>query len=127
MLARLQQFTTLSLLAIALAVPPKRSSSALGLFLAIIMLVTQHKINEYAEGFGGLGGIDPFIALWVPFLFFCGLAFWMYYVLAYVPGGQPIGALERSFAKFAAWIKRLWRRLPLLRDMHGDFNAKGAA
>lgn len=117
----------LPLLAIALAVPPKRSSSALGLFLAIIMLVTQHKINEYAEGFGGLGGVDPFIALWLPFLLFCTLAFWMYYVLAYVPGGQPIGALERSFAKLAAWIKRLWRRLPVLRDMHGDLNARGAA
>ena len=25
----------------------------------------------------------------------------MYYTLAYVPGGQPIGALERVFAKLA--------------------------
>lgn len=107
----------LPLLAIALAVPPKRSTSALGIFLAIVMLVTQHKINEYAEGFGSLGGIDPFLALWIPFTLFVSLSCWMFYTLAYVPGGQPIAALERSFAKFAAWFGRLWRRLPWIRDM----------
>ncbi|MEY4270315.1 MAG: export transporter permease LptF [Pseudomonadota bacterium] len=83
------------LIAIALAIPPKRSTSALGVFLSIVMLVTQHKINEYAEGLGSRGAVDPLIALWVPFLLFAGLSFWMYHVLAHVPGGQPIGALER--------------------------------
>ncbi|MEQ1724620.1 MAG: LptF/LptG family permease [Sphingopyxis sp.] len=107
----------LPLLAIALAVPPKRSTSALGIFLAIVMLVTQHKINEYAEGYGSLGGVDPFFALWIPFIGFVALTLWMFYTLAYVPGGQPIGALERSFAKLSAAIGRLWRRLPWLRDL----------
>ncbi len=107
----------LPLLAIALAVPPKRSTSALGIFLAIIMLVTQHKINEYAEGFGALGGVDPFYALWIPFLGFVALTLWMFHTLANVPGGQPIGALERSFAKLSGAIARLWRRLPWLRDL----------
>lgn len=107
----------LPLLAIALAVPPKRSTSALGIFLAIIMLVTQHKINEYAEGFGALGGVDPFYALWIPFLGFVTLTLWMFHTLANVPGGQPIGALERSFAKLSGAIARLWRRLPWLRDL----------
>lgn len=31
----------------------------------------------------------------------------MYYTVAYVPGGQPIGALERVFAKTATLIGRL--------------------
>ena len=115
----------LPLLAIALAVPPKRSTSALGLFLAIVMLVTQHKINEYAEGFGALGGVDPLIALWVPFLLFSALAGWMFYTLDFVPGGQPIGALERSFAKLSAALRRLWRRLPILRDMGPPPAAEG--
>ena len=107
----------LPLLAIALAVPPKRSTSALGVFLAIIILVTQHKINEYAEGFGSLGGVDPFFALWVPFTGFVALSGWMFYTLAYVPGGQPIGALERSFAKLTAAIGKIWRKLPWIRDI----------
>jgi len=98
----------LPLLALSLGVPPKRSTSALGVFLSIVMLVTYHKVNQYAEAVGGLGKIDPLIALWVPFALFAGLILWMYYTIAYVPGGQPIGALERVFAKagklFARWL-----------------------
>ena len=97
----------LPLLAIALAVPPKRSSSALGVFLSIVMVVAYHKVNEYAEGMGALGRIDPFYALWLPFLAFAALICWMFYTIAYVPGGQPIGALERSFSKIGAVFRRL--------------------
>nr|WP_260580728.1 LPS export ABC transporter permease LptF [Sphingopyxis sp. PET50] len=95
------------LIAIALAIPPKRSTSSLGVFLSIVLLVTQHKINEYAEDMGARGTVDPLIALWVPFLLFAGLAFWMYYQTAHVPGGQPIGALERVAAKAGERIRGL--------------------
>jgi lipopolysaccharide export system permease protein len=99
----------LPLLAVALAIPPKRSSSALGVFLSIVMVVTYHKINEYAEGMGALGRVDPLIALWLPFLLFSVLIGWMYHVIAHIPGGQPIGALERGAAKLGGAIKRLFR------------------
>ncbi|WP_372236908.1 LPS export ABC transporter permease LptF [Sphingopyxis sp. KK2] len=95
------------LIAIALAIPPKRSSSSLGIFLSIVLLVTQHKINEYAEDMGARGTVDPLIALWVPFLLFAALAVWMYYQTAHVPGGQPIGALERVAAKAGQKIRGL--------------------
>ena len=95
------------LIAIALAIPPKRSTSSLGVFLSIVLLVTQHKINQYAEDMGARGVIDPVIALWVPFLLFAALAIWMYYVVAHIPGGQPIGALERVAAKAAQKIRGL--------------------
>jgi lipopolysaccharide export system permease protein len=100
----------LPLLAVSLAVPPKRSSSALGVFLSIVMVVTYHKINEYAESMGSLGKIEPFFALWVPFLAFAALIIWMYRTLAHKPGGQPIGALERMFAKIGAAIRGLFTR-----------------
>ena len=99
----------LPLLALALGIPPKRSTSALGVFLSIVMIVTYYKINEYAGDVGGLGRIDPALALWTPFTLFAALILWMYYTIAYVPGGQPIGALERVFAKAGAAIRR---RLP---------------
>jgi lipopolysaccharide export system permease protein len=99
----------LPLLALALAIPPKRSTSALGVFLSIVMVVTYHKINEYAESVGGMGVVDPFFALWVPFLLFAALILWMYYVIAHVPGGQPIGALEVFAAKVGKWFKRVFR------------------
>lgn len=98
------------LLALALAIPPKRSTSSLGVFLSIVILVTQHKINEYGEALGARGGVDPIIALWVPFALFAALTWWMYRTLAHVPGGQPIGALERGAGKAAAWIAALFRR-----------------
>ena len=97
------------LLAIALAIPPKRSTSSLGVFLSIVILVTQHKINQYAEDLGARGTVDPILALWVPYLLFAALAIWMYYTLAHVPGGQPIGALERVAAKAGGRIKALFR------------------
>ena len=99
----------LPFMAVALAIPPKRSTSALGVFLSIVMVVTYHKINEYAAGVGGMGVIDPVIALWVPFLFFAGLILWMYHVIAHVPGGQPIGALEIFADKAGKSIRKLFR------------------
>jgi lipopolysaccharide export system permease protein len=105
-LAEVATMFLLPLLAVALGVPPKRSTSALGVFLAIVMIVTYHKVNEYAQSVGGLGLVDPFIALWAPFTIFAGLVIWMFYIAAFVPGGQPIGALERVFTKLGKWVKR---------------------
>src|SRR3546814_11643353 len=67
----------LPLLAVSLGVPPKRSTSALGVFLGIVMIVSYHKVNQYAADIGGLGRLDPLIALWVPFLIFAALILWM--------------------------------------------------
>ena len=103
----------LPLLAVALGVPPKRSSSALGVFLSIVIIVTYHKINQYAADFGALGRIDPLFALWIPFVLFAALIVWMFYTIAFVPGGQPIGALERGFSKIAKAVRR---SLPGRRD-----------
>lgn len=100
----------LPLAALAFAIPPKRSTSALGVFLSIVFIVTYHKINQYAEAMGATGRVDPLLALWTPFLLFAALIFWMYHVAAHRPGGQPIGALEMVFAKASKWIGK-WLRL----------------
>ena len=47
------------LLAVSLAVPPKRSTSGLGIFVALIFVVTYHKVNQQAESLGALGRVDP--------------------------------------------------------------------
>ncbi len=100
----------LPLLAISLAVPPKRSSSSLGIFVGIVMVVTYHKINQYAESAGSQGRMIPELALWLPFLAFVVLILWMYHVIAHRPGGQPIGALEAAFAKIGKLVRRLLPR-----------------
>ncbi len=98
------------LLAVALAIPPKRSTSALGVFVSIIMVVSYHKINQYGEDVASLGRIDPVLALWGPFAIFAALILWMYYRVAYVPGGQAIGALEGWFSKISKFVGKLFKR-----------------
>jgi lipopolysaccharide export system permease protein len=95
----------LPLLAVALAVPPKRSSSALGIFVSILIVVAYHKVNQYAESAAAQGRLDPTLGLWVPLVLLSGLIYWMYHVLAHRPGGQPIGALEWFFAGLAKRIR----------------------
>ena len=96
----------LPMLAVALAVPPKRSHSSLGIFVGIVMVVTYHKVNQYAEGAGAQGRMIPELALWLPFLGLVALIFWMYHIIAHRPGGQPIGALEAAFAKLGKVVRR---------------------
>jgi lipopolysaccharide export system permease protein len=97
----------LPMLAIALAVPPKRSTSALGIFVGIVMVVAYHKINQYGSYAGEQGRIDPILALWVPFALMAGVIVWMYHVIAQRPGGQPIAALEWAAARAVRRIKAL--------------------
>ncbi len=109
----------LPFLGVALAVPPKRSSSALGVFVSLIMLITFHKLTEYGERMASLGRVDPALAQWVPFAGFAALSVWLYYVLAYRPGGQPIGALDRAFSQLSATLSGLASRL-MRRDTWRD-------
>jgi lipopolysaccharide export system permease protein len=100
----------LPLLAVALAVPPKRSTSPLGVFVSIVMVVAYHKVNEYGQAAGAQGRFSPEVILWGPFAIFAALILWMYWRVAYVPGGQPIGALEKFFAVIGKKIAALWKR-----------------
>ncbi len=100
----------LPLLAVALAIPPKRSTSALGVFVAIVMVVSYHKVNQYGEDIAALGRVDPILALWGPFAVFAALIIWMYHRTAYVPGGQALGALETVFSKLSKRIGKLFKR-----------------
>jgi lipopolysaccharide export system permease protein len=97
----------LPLLALALAVPPKRSSSSVGIFVGIIIIVAYHKVNQYAEAAAASGAVHPILALWVPLLLLSALIWRMYHVLAHQVGGQPIGALERVSAKAVRGVRSL--------------------
>ena len=100
----------LPLLAVALAIPPKRSTSALGVFLSIVIVVAYHKVNQYGAEVAAIGQLDPFLALWGPFAVLTAMIGWMYYHVAFVPGGQAIGFLEAFYAKVGRAIGRLFGR-----------------
>ena len=106
-LVEVMMMFVLPFLAVALAVPPKRSGSALGIFLAIVIVVAYHKVNQYAEAAGADDRLNPALALWVPFVILTGVVLWMYHVLAHRPGGQPIGTLERFAARIARALRGL--------------------
>ena len=63
----------LPLLAISLAVPPKRSSSGLGIFVAILIVVAYHKVNQYADQAAAHGRLDPTFGLWIPLVILSAL------------------------------------------------------
>jgi lipopolysaccharide export system permease protein len=109
-LAEVVMILLLPMLAVALAVPPKRSNSGLGLFVSIVMVVAYHKVNEYGQSVAELGRVDPTLALWGPFAIFAAIIGWMYWRIAYVPGGQPIGALETFAANLGKWLRQGVRR-----------------
>ena len=97
----------LPLLSVALAIPPKRSSSSLGIFVSILIVVAYHKVNQYADVAAANGHLDPTLGLWIPLVLLASMIAWMYHVLAHKPGGQPIGALEWFFAGIAKRIRNL--------------------
>jgi lipopolysaccharide export system permease protein len=109
-LVEVMMMLMLPFLAVALAVPPKRSGSSLGIFLGILIVVAYHKVNQYGEQAGAQGRLDPLLALWVPLILLTALVLWMYHVLAHKPGGQPIGALERGAARLAGLVRRIMPR-----------------
>jgi len=100
----------LPMLAVALAIPPKRSTSSLGVFLSIVIVVAYHKVNQYGSEVAAIGQLDPFLALWGPFAVLAAMIGWMYYQIAYVPGGQAIGFLETFYSKIGRAISRLFGR-----------------
>jgi lipopolysaccharide export system permease protein len=109
-LAELAIMVFLPLLAVALAVPPKRSTSSLGVFVSIVMITVYHKLCEYGQGVAGLGKADPMLVQWGPLVVFSAIILWMYWRIAYVPGGQPIGALERVAGNLAKRLREMMSR-----------------
>lgn len=82
-------------LGLAYAVPPKRSTSSLGIFVGIVLLATFNKISEAMERLSGRGDAQAFAVQAVPLLLFGLLCFWSYRQLAYKVAGQPLGGIDR--------------------------------
>ncbi len=115
----------LPFIGVALAVPPKRSTSALGVFVSLIALITFHKLTEYGERMGSIGRVDPVLSQWIPFIGFIALSLWLYRTLAYKPGGQPIGALDRWFDQIGAALSGLAAKLVRRENWRDDALSAG--
>ena len=106
---RLVQVATLLVLpflGLALAVPPKRTTSPVGIFVSIIVLVLWYKLNQFTLAQAAAGAIPPFWGQWMPFALFAGASGWFYYSFSHGIGGRPLGMLETAWSK----LVRIWRR-----------------
>lgn len=106
---RLVQIATLlvlPLLGLALAVPPKRTASGLGIFVAVVMLVLWYKVDQFALMRAASGSVNPIVGLWGSFAIFAGISALLYYRFAYHVGGQPLGAIELGMRK----LRAMWRQ-----------------
>lgn len=83
----------LPFLGLALAVPPKRSSTSLGIFVGIILLLLLNEFNKAGEAAVQMGAAPPWLAIWVPFAGFCVLSVGAYMVLVHKVGGHPLSPL----------------------------------
>jgi lipopolysaccharide export system permease protein len=68
---------------------------------------------------GSIGRVDPVLSQWLPYIGFLALSLWLYRILSVVPGGQPIGALDRWFARIGSLVSGLAARL-VRRDQWRD-------
>ncbi len=99
------------LLAVALAVPPKRSTSAVGVFAALAILIVYNEISEAMERAGAAGKADIALTQWSSFVGFGVLCIWFFYVLSYVPGGQPIAVVDRVASHVGKVVTSFWKLL----------------
>lgn len=94
-------------LAMAMAIPPKRSTSAIGVFAGIVILVVYNEISEFCEKISADGVLHAAVAQWVPFTLFAGYSLWLFRQVAGKVGEPPIGRLIRIGDTVSKRLKRL--------------------
>ena len=92
--------------------------------VGVVFRMLANMLPEYASLAIPLGLLlGTLLALWGPFALFSLLIGWMYWKVAYVPGGQPIAALEKFAATVGKLMKRLVQRHPAARKLAGAGDA----
>lgn len=104
----------LPFLGLALAVPPKRSSTSLGIFVGIFLLLLLNEFNKAGETAVQLGAAPPWLAIWTPFAAFCVMSVGAYLVLVNKVGGHPLTplfALSNRIMRVVLSLRRKAMRL----------------
>jgi len=94
-------------LGMGLAIPPKRNTSALGVFAGIVILVVYNEISEFCEKLSSDGVAPAAVLQWVPFAVFALYSVWLFRQVAYRVGEPPIGRIIRTGETLTKQMKRL--------------------
>jgi lipopolysaccharide export system permease protein len=97
----------LPFLAIPFGVVSKRSGRGFGLVAGVLLVLTYHKVEEFAAAYTSSGHASPWIAMWIPFLLFAGLSGYLYYMRAYKVEGGVLARLEDYSTRVVIWLRSL--------------------
>ncbi len=110
-IARALSILIVPFLAIPLGLVAKRSGRALGITVGVIILLVYHKLLEFGLNFSAMGGVSPWLVIWLPTVIFILLTARLYYIGAYKVGGLPLRRIEIIYEVMVEAISRIIRRL----------------
>ena len=105
----------LPFLAVPFGVVSKRSGRGFGLVVGVLLVLTYHKVEQFAEAFVSLGQVSPFVGIWIPFLLFTALSGYLFYMRAYKVEGGVLLKLEDLTSNAITVLRRL---LPKRSEQH---------
>jgi lipopolysaccharide export system permease protein len=97
----------LPFLAIGLGVVSKRQQRSLGMVVGLVMLLTLHKMVEFALASANLGTSTGLIAMVVPFTVFVILSLFFFHTTAHRVGASPLAWLEGLLDSVAKLFQKL--------------------
>jgi lipopolysaccharide export system permease protein len=84
----------LPVLAAPLGIMTRRATRAFGLIFGLLVLVSYHKILEFAEAYAASTGLAAASILWGAFAVFTGLTFILFRATDTTAGATPVQRLE---------------------------------
>jgi lipopolysaccharide export system permease protein len=97
----------LPFLAIGLGVVSKRQQRSLGMVVGLVMLLTLHKMVEFALASANLGTSTGLMSMLVPFAVFVALSLFFFHTTAHRVGASPLAWLEALFDSIAKLFQKL--------------------
>jgi len=113
-LAQILVMFAIPMLALSLAIPPRRSTSAVGIFLGITLLLVFNEFNKFGQTLVANGQAGPGLAVWLPFGLFAALGCGLFWHLTSHVGGEPLAALSRlprAVLRFIAPLRRAMHKV----------------
>ena len=96
----------LPFLAVPFGVVSKRSGRGFGLVIGVLLVLTYHKVEQFAQAYVSLGNTSPWVGIWIPFLLFAALSGYLFYMRAYKVEGGFLLRLEDLSGTLVNFVRR---------------------
>ena len=96
----------LPFLAVPFGVVSKRSGRGFGLVIGVLLVLTYHKVEQFAQATVSSGDVSPWIGIWIPFLVFAALSGYLFYMRAFRVEGGFLLHLEDLTSNIVGLVRR---------------------